>query len=721
MNPHPRLKGLPLLCVLLSLFLWVLILPARGMQFDVFLGYDSMVSEAGWFPVVFEVKNDGATFSGYIELTTGSIKKNQSRKVFLELPTGTLKRVTIPVFCSTRFANMNSMEAQLVDDHGHVRESRPNIQPRRAIANGIPLMGALPRSTTGLPQIVKIKNLSEDLQPGVARLLPSTFPDNPIALQGLTHIYLNSERAIELNATQVEALLCWLNAGGHLIIGIEQISDVNATPWLKSLVPCNLSDLKSISSHAELQDWLTHESERERPSAFHHKLKKNKSEEHFNPYAGAVLDSLFEHSDLQVVTGTLRGGYPVVNTSGDIPLILESDQGFGRVTTLMFSPERKPFSDWKNADWFWTKLMDPPTELYKENSNLSNPGGWSSDGIFGAMIDSRQVRKLPVGWLLLLLVIYLAVIGPVDQYWLKKIRRPMLTWITFPCYVVLFSLLIYYIGYRLRAGDCEWNELHIVDVMPRGQGAELKGQSFVSIYSPVNNDYEVQNTQDFSTFRGEFLSSWSGGQETERADIQQSTDSVKARIFVPVWTSQLFVSDWWQKAEIPISFSVTKQPNEVDITVTNQLDHALQNFTVMLGDKYFQFESLGAKETKTFSQSLDAAHPMSDFLITQGQKFTGVVQARQNAFGSSGREHIDDLYSALRAISFISHIQDQRFTVPPGIDLSDSVGNDRAILLAWDPKFAPIQPMNKFTALRSARNTLWRLSTPVISTIANPH
>ena len=48
------------------------------------------------------------------------------------------------------------------------------------------------------------------------------------------------------------------------------------------------------------------------------------------------------------------------------------------------------------------------------------------------MIDSKQVRKLPVEWLLLLLIVYLVVIGPLDQYWLKRIKRPMLTWITFP-------------------------------------------------------------------------------------------------------------------------------------------------------------------------------------------------------------------------------------------------------------------------------------------------
>ena len=105
------------------------------------------------------------------------------------------------------------------------------------------------------------------------------------------------------------------------------------------------------------------------------------------------------------------------------------------------------------------------------------------------MIDSRQVHKLPVEWLLLLLLVYLAVIGPLDQYWLKRIGRPMLTWITFPTYVVLFSLLIYFIGHKLRAGESEWNELHVVDILPNGERAELRGQTYASVYSPANQKY----------------------------------------------------------------------------------------------------------------------------------------------------------------------------------------------------------------------------------------
>ena len=92
----------------------------------------------------------------------------------------------------------------------------------------------------------------------------------------------------------------------------------------------------------------------------------------------------------------------------------------------------------------------------------------------------------------------------------------MLTWLTFPCYVVLFSLLIYFIGYKLRAGETEWNELHFVDVLAHGQGAELRGRTYASIYSPVNANYRVESSEHFSTFRGEF-------QASERAARTAST------------------------------------------------------------------------------------------------------------------------------------------------------------------------------------------------------
>src|SRR5512135_798216 len=108
------LSRLSSLLLLGSLLAWSGGLSARAaFQFDVFLGYDSLVPEASWFPVVCEVKNDGPPFKGRIEVSEGRFDQGQARLLEVELPTGTLKRVVIPVFSSSR--NLRTWDVRLLD------------------------------------------------------------------------------------------------------------------------------------------------------------------------------------------------------------------------------------------------------------------------------------------------------------------------------------------------------------------------------------------------------------------------------------------------------------------------------------------------------------------------------------------------------------------------------------------------------------------------------
>src|SRR5580765_7659229 len=75
--------------------LWLFFLSAFGanaaLQFDTFLGYDGVVPEASWFPIICEIKNDGPSFKGTVEITP-DYGQGQTRREQVELPTGTLKR-----------------------------------------------------------------------------------------------------------------------------------------------------------------------------------------------------------------------------------------------------------------------------------------------------------------------------------------------------------------------------------------------------------------------------------------------------------------------------------------------------------------------------------------------------------------------------------------------------------------------------------------------------
>ena len=129
-----------------------------------------------------------------------------------------------------------------------------------------------------------------------------------------------------------------------------------------------------------------------------------------NPYEKLLADAKFTGSPLQVATGVLRDGQVVVGPDAT-PTVITARRGRGQITVLTFAPELEPFKSWKQAPYFWAKLTDVPPEFLNEaNPNTgfnTYSSGRSVDGIFGAMIDSDQIRKLPVGWLLLLLLGYL--------------------------------------------------------------------------------------------------------------------------------------------------------------------------------------------------------------------------------------------------------------------------------------------------------------------------
>jgi hypothetical protein len=716
---------------------WAFALPSRAaLQFDVFLGYDGVVPNGTWIPVVCEVKNDGPSFTGVVEVDSDAGSSGQTRRMAVELPTGTLKRFTIPVISTTR--NYQRWDVRLLDERGKVRAEQLSIPVRKEVSSGTPILGALPRTASFTPTLLPIKREQQaGLQPVSARLLPTIFPDNPLVLEGMSALYLNSAKAADLRLrepNQVDALYRWLNAGGHLIVGVEQISDVTSTPWLDQLCPIELKDIRTIHRHPELQEWLrnggwtTNVSRSTRsPNINYGGQRRNRPQTQYpqqlpqpqqavsveNPFSTLENDSNFELSDIQVAVGTLRDGQ-VVQGSEDTPLMVTANRGRGRITVLMFSPEREPFRSWKNLPTFWSKLADVPGELYA-SSDYGYRGEVGSDGIFGAMIDTRQVHKLPVEWLLLLLIVYLVVIGPLDQFWLKKIGKPMLTWITFPCYVVMFSLLIYFIGYKLRAGESEWNELHLVDVFVTGDNAQLRGRTYASVYAPSNQRYDIEGDEKYATLRGEYVPTYGANQSTEKANVVQNGDTFKAEIFIPVWTSQLFISDWWQPAAVPVSLAVTAQgEGGWQVKAENKTDHKLTNAKIAVEGYLMELGDIAANETKTFKVTRDQAMSLKDFVGTHGQNFSAAAHSRQRSFGGSESGQIGDMPNSTVAASFLSQLDaGETFTAPPGLDMSSTVAHGNAVLFAWAADYTPIKPLYHITPKRAHQNTLWRVTVPV--------
>jgi len=676
-------------------------------QFDVFAGYGGTTIEANWFPVVCEVRNEGPTFNAVFEFSEGNQGSDFVRRLAIELPTGTLKRFSFPMYSAGRY--MVRYHAVLRDQEGRIIAEQNGIQANRHVKWDSKLLGAIPASAAGMPLYPEVggnRNPMSAASAEVSRIQTEMMPDNPLALSGMGSLYLNSQHAVDLEEKQVEALLSWLHAGGHLIIGVDAVVDVTGVPWLRGLVPGSLGSLQTVEVGDSLDEWLKDFADR----------PESRAGNTNDVYRDLRADLKFNGAGMRVI------GFQPDNATVDLaidghPLIVSTARDRGRVTVLLFNPELEPIRSWDLRPWFWARLTEIPGAMLTETRNVA--GSTSVDGVFGAIVDSTQIRKLPVSALLLLLVVYLLVIGPIDQWWLKKINRQMLTWITFPCYVVLFSVLIYYIGYRLRAGDSEWNELQIVDVIPKGTGAELHGTTYASIYSPVNADYPIAGRERFASLRAESSGGVAGG---GKARIGMNGYNFKATVSVPVWTSQMFINSWQEEGALDFDASLSREGSDFKVTVNNRNLPADSTARLFANGKVYDlnFPNAGASETQ--SVGIDGGQDIGSFVGSASQQFSTAISQRRQALGSDNARFLINPADAAMSLSLgkFQRISpdpyDQYqggFMFPGNLDLSYLLDRKQALILVYCRNFAPTRPMNDFKPVRSTRNSLLRRSLPL--------
>jgi hypothetical protein len=668
---------------------------AKGaVQFDVFMGFAGKARQGEWFPVTFEIFNDGPTFDGQVELRP-RFGDNLVYRYDVELATNTRKRFTLAVFADTNAGWSAKLKngGKTVAKHDELRLD--NSDPDTV------LIGALSGQQAGGPVLPKTRFKrkwdNDRFAPRVAHLQLDTFPDDPIALSGLNALYLNSARAINLRTEQAAALSTWVLGGGHLILAVDQPGDVTSTPWLAGLVRGKFGPVQNSAVGQTLRHWAEAGG--------------------YSNVGG--LDDDFAAAKLAVAEVRLANGTALFELD-DRPVAAEVGRGLGQVSVLGFNPEREPFKSWTNRAWFWARLAKVPAAWFEKEAPQQY-GRSSIDGVYGAMLDSRQVSKLPIVWLLLLLAAYLIIIGPVDRIWLKRINKQMLTWLTFPAYVAIFSLLIYFIGYKLRAGQLELNELHVVDVLP-GQQEVLRGRSYVSIYSPLNDDYRLGGSFEQGGIRSEYGGTFRGNMASSLR-VQRAPGQLEASARVPIWTSRLLCSEWVAPANGVVAATLTKNgPANYELALKNGLDKAITGAVLLADGRVTELELQsppgGTRTIRVRIGSSPDSDPHIDFeSISHAGRFENAVNARNMVFGDTERGRIEPMLMNLVACSFPTLLGSNNpadhfvpsFNGSGGLDLSAHAERGGAVLFLLAEDHAPIPSTGLFETKLGQARTLYRI------------
>jgi hypothetical protein len=226
--------------------------------------------------------------------------------------------------------------------------------------------------------------------------------------------------------------------------------------------------------------------------------------------------------------------------------------------------------------------------------------------------------------------------------------------------------------------------------------------------------------QTHATLRGELLD-LSGAKEGSRADVEQYGNLFRAEIFVPVWTSLLYVNDWLQPGSLPIAASISNQGQNAEVIIENLLDRPLTDARVVAGGSVYELGTLPPQEKKTFKLDPSKAMQLHAFVQQHGASFQRAVEQRRNPLGDDKEGWLKNPSLNAMVASFPSHLPmphpQRSFVSPAGLDLSPLAERGDAILLAWDADHSFVNSMNNFKPPRSQRNTLLRM---VISPAPQP-
>ena len=398
-----------------------------------------------WMAIRVDLANDGPAFTGELRLVGGT----QGRTRFavpVDLPTTSRKAYTLhaqsPAFGGT-------LEVALVADEAVVAKRTAAFalhDPGQLVVGVVaerpgPLVAALGR----------LRDPSGP-QPAVVQLRPADLPERPEAWSVLDRLVWQDVDAGQLSGEQVAALRTWLAGGGRLTI-------VGGTGGLGLLAG------------------FTDEILPYRPSA-----TVDVEPEALRGLLGGSLPRGAE--TLPALAGELVPGSRALATSGDREIAADRPFGSGAVTLLGIDPATAWLAESTSVDVLWATVV-------AARGTSRAPLIVGDDGTVVSILGSLPGLALPpVEGLLLLLLGYIILIGPVNYLVLRRLDRREWAWVTMPLLVVGFAVAAFAIGAALRGTDIIVNQVAFVRAAPGTDAAQA--QVYLGVFSPSRGSYDLK-------------------------------------------------------------------------------------------------------------------------------------------------------------------------------------------------------------------------------------
>ncbi|MGD9723705.1 MAG: hypothetical protein AB7O59_04870 [Pirellulales bacterium] len=375
---------------------------------------------------------------------------------------------------------------------------------------------------------------------------------------------------------QLAALDRWVRLGGTLVLCAGQ----NASQVLAAGAPLTRFAPGTLADSVPLRQGTTLETFAESP-------------EPITATGGRFVLQVPKLADVRGTIEAYAGAGP-----RDLPLVVRTPHGFGEIVFAAFDLERPPISTWSARAQLVDRLLGRAVRRPKAADSdtlgeVTTLGFVDISGqLRGALDQFAEVRLVPFWLVALLVVFYIACIGPLDYFLVRRwFKRMEATWITFALAVLAFSAGAYLLAYQLKGREVHVNRVELVDF--DADSGLVRGTSWSNLYSPASQTYDLSldpapavrglsaavagsptAPPDLATPQSapaavppRSLFSWFGlpgdgfgGMNPSTAsmplftltyDFAGALDALE-QVPIAVWSTRPFVARWWAEAAPPI-------------------------------------------------------------------------------------------------------------------------------------------------------------------------
>ena len=546
----------------------------------------------------------------------------------------------------------------------------------------------------------------------------------------------------ELTGARNDALRQWVNQGGHLIVTVGSQAERFSTTPIAKWIPLKISGRYELRQIPGLEAYLG----------------KNRAIGLSGMISAARLPDLL--------------GPEVLARESEQPIVARLPFGFGRVTMLAIDLDPQTIKD-----------ADVRQDLANRLASSSRPalavqatqgvGRLASSGVSDLATQLQGAQENFIGssrihyWGVMgLILVYIVVLGPLDYLIVHRwLKRPHLTWVTFPLVVVLATLGSIWAAGSQNGNQLQVNQFTLIDI-DAVSGSE-RGWSWCTLLSPMTRRYAVNvkpvpvsswtsgaSGNQKSNSRSESASSaiapethlqWvgvpentvgglyrSGGLNSTGRSYHVGDGATISDLPVQQWSTKTVVAEWTsQESSLAESKLESTGPGRLRGTVVHKLPVVLDDCLLIHGGRaYFsnrsrrlapeqEWEPTGRQAQQRDLRSYLTGTEASRQRGRNDEKFDEIV-VKSKPYDPSSFDRFD----LLRMLSFHQAAGGKAYT---GLDhaqlsqleLTDLMDSGRAVLIGRivTPANANVQPavvsIDGETSVPGTRETFVRIVLPV--------